>query len=138
MTTLQTAIPPVEERLTPSGAAAADRAASAELLAAVATDVTGRPVDPGPVIMSSVPYAYGSPATGGLFRVGGRDRDGGRWSLFVKVLQHLRHWPGLVGLPPGVAAQFAAEFPWRDELTSSPPSSPTGCLRGWGCRGSVG
>lgn len=116
MTTLQAALPLVEDLLTPAGATAEDRAAAVELLADVATDVTGRPVTPGPVIVSSVPYAYGSPATGGLFRVGGRDRNRRPWSLFVKVLQHVRHWPGLVALPPGFAAQFAAEFPWRDEL----------------------
>lgn len=58
-----------------------------------------------------VPYASGSPATGGLWRV----RAGGR-RYFVKLLQHLRHWPALALMPPAVAEQFAAEFPWRTEI----------------------
>ncbi len=58
-----------------------------------------------------VPYASGSPATGGLYRVLGEG-----FSVFVKLLWHLRHWPRLGMLPEHIRDEFAAEFPWRQEL----------------------
>src|SRR5215213_9369446 len=53
-----------------------------------------------------VSYTFGSPATGGLYRLRG---DG--WSLFCKVLQHPRHWPLLPTLPPEAQPDFLAGFP---------------------------
>ena len=76
-----------------------------------AEQLLGDLVPPGPATLETHPYAYGSPATGGLFRLQG---DG--WSWFGKVLHHVRHWPGLAELPPPVAEDFAAAFPWRSEL----------------------
>jgi hypothetical protein len=69
-----------------------------------------RPPGP-PTAWEVVDYAYGSPATGGLFRLRGTG-----WSWFCKVLQHVRHWPGLSQMPADVAAEFSATFPWRSEL----------------------
>ena len=66
---------------------------------------------PGPATLEVLPCSLGSPATGGLYRLQG---DG--WSWFCKVLQHVRHWPGLAFMPPDMAADFAATFPWRSEL----------------------
>lgn len=66
--------------------------------------------------LETVDYASGSPATGSLHRLCGRDVEGRTWSLFCKVLQHVRHWPALAQLPPFVAAQFVEQFPWRAEL----------------------
>lgn len=66
---------------------------------------------PGPITVEAVPHAVGSPATHGVYRI-----RGAGWSLFCKVLHHLRHWPALAMMPPAMAEQFAAEFPWRSEL----------------------
>lgn len=74
-------------------------------------ELLGDLVPPGEGTLEEFPYAYGSPATGGLFRLTG---DG--WSWFCKVLHHVRHWPELRRMPPAFAAQFAEEFPWRSEL----------------------
>ena len=60
-----------------------------------------------------VAYTFGSPATGGLYRLRGAD---GTWTLFCKVLQHPKHWPMLSLLPPPARDQFLTEFPWRIEL----------------------
>lgn len=78
--------------------------------------LVGRPVDHDSVELLGVGYDVGSPATGGLLRVRGVDADDEPWSFFVKILQHVRHWPLLPMLPAGFAEQFAAEFPWRGEL----------------------
>ena len=63
-----------------------------------------------------LPHTLGSPATHGVYRVRGRGKDDQEWSLFCKVLQHLKHWPGLAMMPPQLAQSFAADFPWRSEL----------------------
>jgi hypothetical protein len=68
-------------------------------------------VEPGPAELTPIDYASGSPATGALYRLRG---DG--WSLFCKVLQHVRHWQTLALMPAEVAAAFADELPWRSEL----------------------
>jgi hypothetical protein len=65
----------------------------------------------GPLRLEAFPYSFGSPATGGLYRL-----HGPGWTWFGKLLQHVRHWPGLPLLPPDIAADFAASFPWRSEL----------------------
>ncbi|GAA2616197.1 hypothetical protein [Paractinoplanes durhamensis] len=80
-------------------------------VSAALADMVGVPVAVGEPVIEEVPYAFGSPATGGLWRVRG---DG--WSLFVKQLQHPRHWPGLALMPPEIAKTFAAELPWRTEI----------------------
>jgi hypothetical protein len=64
----------------------------------------------------TVPYDSGSPATGGLSRVRGRASDGREFSVFVKLIQHPRHWPRLGLLPPHLRADFLAQFPWEQEL----------------------
>lgn len=66
---------------------------------------------PGPATLEPVDYAFGAPATAGMYRLRGSD-----WSWFGKVLQHVRHWPGLAMMPPEVAADFVTWFPWREEL----------------------
>ena len=67
--------------------------------------------DGGESAFEVVSYNFGSPATGGLYRLRG---DG--WSLFCKVLQHPKHWPLLPMLPPEVQEDFLDGFPWRIEL----------------------
>jgi hypothetical protein len=73
-------------------------------------DIVGAPVEISQIKIKVFPYGYGSPATGGLWQV-----TGPGCALFVKQLHHVRHWPGLAQMPPGVAGPFAAEFPWRTE-----------------------
>lgn len=65
----------------------------------------------GPSTVEAVAYDSGSPATGALARVRG---DG--WSVFVKQIQAVRHWPRLHMLPEPFRTDFAAQFPWRGEL----------------------
>jgi hypothetical protein len=79
-------------------------------------------VDLGAWTVADVPYDSGSPATGGLHRVRGRTRQGRPWSIFVKVLQHPRHWPPLAYLPPHLQAFFLEGFPWRAELAAWEPA----------------
>jgi hypothetical protein len=82
----------------------------------VANLVLGEVVAVGEWHTEEIPYESGSPATGGLMRVRGTTADGRAWSVFVKLLQHVRHWPRLHLLPVPVREQFAAQFPWRQEL----------------------
>ena len=65
----------------------------------------------GPLRLEPFPYAFGSPATGGLYRL-----TGPGWSWFGKLLQSVRHWPTLKVLPPDVRERFVEQFPWRSEL----------------------
>jgi hypothetical protein len=65
----------------------------------------------GPLSLEPFPYAFGSPATAGLYRLRGPG-----WSWFGKVLQHVRHWPGLAFIPPEHGRHFAETYPWRSEL----------------------
>lgn len=83
-------------------------------LAALVSDALGVRTD-GSAVVTELAY-QDAPATGGLYRVAGTGDDGAPWSLFCKLLQHVRHWPGLVQLPPEVQASFAQELPWRAEL----------------------
>ncbi|MFI7587732.1 aminoglycoside phosphotransferase [Spongisporangium articulatum] len=78
-------------------------------------EIAGRPLDPRSVTVDPVPYTFGSPATGGLFRVAAAGAEG-EWRAFVKVLQHLRHWPALQFMPPPVRESFLEFFPWREEV----------------------
>jgi hypothetical protein len=65
----------------------------------------------GPWTVEPVPYEPGSPATGALLRLRGRN-----WSVFVKQIHAVRHWPRLSMVPEPIRAQFVADFPWRQEL----------------------
>src|SRR4051812_5190200 len=87
-------------------------------LAALVDRALGRRVDLPSVAVSPVSYEMGSISTGALLRVHGRDLDGLHWSIFVKVIQHPRHWPFLSILPPPVAAEILEHFPWRMELAA--------------------
>jgi len=69
-----------------------------------------------------VPYESGSPATGTLARVRGVTAEGQSWSVFLKVLQHPRHWRLLDRVPGQVRADFLGNFPWRAELTAWEPT----------------
>jgi hypothetical protein len=82
----------------------------AEVPAAL-SGIVGGPADISKIKIKAFGYAYGSPATGGLWQVTG---DG--WARFVKKLHHVRHWPGLAMMPPAIAVTFAEEFPWRTEV----------------------
>jgi hypothetical protein len=65
-------------------------------------------------------YRYDSISTGGLYRVSGTAGTVSgtvAWSVFVKVLQHPRHWALIDRIPPQAAQEMKAVFPWRDELT---------------------
>ena len=85
----------------------------AELLATddVAGALADLGVDPDGAVLEPVGYESGSPATAALYRV----RSNGR-SLFVKALQHVKHWPTLALMPPHIVDDFVAQFPWRSEL----------------------
>ncbi len=95
-----------------------DREAADTALAALVDNGLGRKVDLATTAVTPVPYEMTSISTGALLRVHGRDLDGGHWSVFVKVLQHPRHWPLLSVLPPPVAAEILQIFPWRAELAA--------------------
>ncbi|HZM66572.1 MAG TPA: hypothetical protein VFC16_09765 [Nakamurella sp.] len=69
-----------------------------------------------------VPYESGSPATGTLARLSGVTADGQPWSVFLKVLQHPRHWRLLDRVPEQLRADFLGNFPWRAELTAWDPT----------------
>jgi hypothetical protein len=72
-------------------------------------------------VASAAPIAYdwGSPATAGLWRVDVRHGAGGPlvYRYFVKLLRHVRLWPGLAMLPTdALREEMASSFPWRFEL----------------------
>ncbi|PUA79046.1 aminoglycoside phosphotransferase [Nocardioides currus] len=94
----------------------ADQHAVDRALDELVTASTGRHPRPGDARLTTVAHSMGSPATGGVYRVSGTTADGSAWSLFCKLLQHVRHWPDLRLLPPHVATHFADSFPWRSEL----------------------
>lgn len=75
------------------------------------TQVGGWSVEP-------VDYAFGSPTTGGLFRIRGTPRGAEGevpWSLFVKLVRSYRHWPLLDVLPPPLRARALDGAAWRYE-----------------------
>ena len=78
--------------------------------------ILGRYVRDETVKVATELYHFGSPSSGGLVTVSGEWLDGGTWSVFVKVLQHLRHWALLPQLPPHVAKEMLEFYPWREEL----------------------
>jgi hypothetical protein len=104
------------------GVGAQDESRTANSVADLVSAAIGQPVPPQLADVVPVAYPFGSPATGALLRVQGHDAPGQPWSLFVKVLQHVRHWVLYPMLPPEFAESFAAEFPWRSELDAWEPA----------------
>jgi Phosphotransferase enzyme family len=96
-------------------------------LAATVKLVLGDTATPGTWTVERVAYDSGSPATGGLMRVRGRSDDGRDWAVFVKLVQHARHWPRLHLIPAEIRDGFTAGFPWRQELSLWEPSF-AGCM----------
>lgn len=92
-----------------------------ERLARVAAAVLGPDAPLSRWHAREVPYESGSPATAALRRVAGETASGQQWSAFLKVLQHVRHWPRLHLLPPEFRQQFVDSIPWRDELAAWQP-----------------
>jgi hypothetical protein len=98
-----------------------DAAPDEVFLAQLAAGITGQPVMPTSATAQAVPYVSGSPASGALARVRGVTASGTTWSVFVKVLQHPRHWRGLDSVPPHLRQNFLNSFPWRAELDAWHP-----------------
>jgi hypothetical protein len=94
---------------------------SQDRLTGVASAVLGRDVQVARWSATDVAYESGSPATGALMQVEGTTADGQPWSAFLKVLQHVRHWPRLHLLPAHLRQGFADSFPWRGELDAWQP-----------------
>jgi hypothetical protein len=94
----------------------------AEDVAAVVAEMLGPSAAIAEWWVEPVAYQSGSPATGGLCRVRGVTEEGQRWSVFGKLLCHVRHWPLLGYIPEVFRENFAAEFPWRSELAAWEPS----------------
>ena len=90
-------------------------------LTEVVSTALGRPVRLAGFQTTAVAYKPGSPATGALLRVAGTTTDGQPWSVFLKVLQHPRHWPRLGQLPAEIRQPFLDNFPWRGELVAWEP-----------------
>ena len=91
-------------------------------LDAIVSAAAGRPAVVTRWDAEPVPYESGSPATGTLARVRGMTADGQSWSVFLKVLQHPRHWRLLDRIPEQLRADFLSNFPWRAELTAWDPT----------------
>jgi hypothetical protein len=91
-------------------------------LDAIVSAAVGRPAVVTRWDAEPVPYESGSPATGTLARVRGVTAEGQSWSVFLKVLQHPRHWRLLDRVPGQVRADFLGNFPWRAELTAWEPT----------------
>jgi Phosphotransferase enzyme family len=82
--------------------------------------VLGRPARACAGSTAPVAYDWSSPATAGLWRVD--VREGGdadpppACSYFVKLIRHVRLWPGLAHVPEDMRAGFVDYFPWQAEL----------------------
>ena len=105
----------VDELLGPKTPEAAPEDAGTAL-AVLVDEALHRKIDRASVAVTPVTYEMGSISTGALARVHGRDLDGEHWSIFVKVVQHPRHWPLLHVLPEALVAELLELFPWRAEL----------------------
>jgi hypothetical protein len=99
-----------------------DAVPSAAELTSLVSAAVGHRAAVGQWRAETVPYQSGSPATGALARLRGVTADGQPWSVFVKVLQHPRHWRLLDRVPDEVREDFLASFPWRAELGAWKPS----------------
>ena len=74
-------------------------------------------VTPEGVTLIPVDYAWGSPATAGLWRAEVPDTRTADTRSFVKLLRHPRLWPQLELIPEGPPRDFfLSTFPWRFEL----------------------
>lgn len=114
------------EKRDPMGSAGPDE----ELLTAMLSESWGRPVRIASWEVEEVDYPFASPATAGLFRVRGTTEEDRPWSLFAKVLQHPRHWPGIDQVPSQLREDFQANFPWRSELVAWEPAFVAALPRG--------
>lgn len=88
-----------------------------ETLAGMLSTHPGTIVDD--IHVEPIPYAWGSPATAGLWRVDVTGHDSDRAlsvSYFVKLLRHLSRWPMLHTLPEPSRTAFAERRNWRIEL----------------------
>ena len=99
-----------------------DAVPSAAELTSLVSAAVGHRAAVGEWHAETVPYQSGSPATGALARLRGVTAGGEPWSVFVKVLQHPRHWRLLDRVPAEVREDFLASFPWRAELGAWKPS----------------
>ena len=99
-----------------------DAVPSAAELTSLVSAAVGHRAAVGQWRAETVPYQSGSPATGALARLRGVTADGEPWSVFVKVLQHPRHWRLLDRVPDEVREDFLTSFPWRAELGAWKPS----------------
>jgi len=99
-----------------------DAVPSAAELTSLVSAAVGHRAAVGQWRAETVPYQSGSPATGALARLRGVTADGEPWSVFVKVLQHPRHWRLLDRVPDEVREDFLTRFPWRAELGAWQPS----------------
>jgi hypothetical protein len=97
------------------------RALDEVVLTGVVATALGRPVGLARWEAEAVPYQPGSPTTGALLRVRGATVDGEPWSLFLKILQHVRHWPNLHFVPADFRERFIQGFPWRSDLMAWEP-----------------
>lgn len=62
-----------------------------------------------------VDYTFGTPTTVGAVRLKGETKSGKEWSVFVKAIRSVRHWPLIGTLPPAIReAAIASDF-WRFE-----------------------
>ncbi len=98
-------------------------------LAEITSAAVGQAIRPTGMRVIPIHYDWGSPATGGLWRVDvshesaqPRRQDDQApgpisYTYFVKLLRHPRRWPGLVYLPDQASRdEFVSFFPWRFEL----------------------
>jgi hypothetical protein len=97
------------------------RALDEAVLTGVVATALGRPVSLARWEVEAIPYQPGSPTTGALLRVRGATVDGEPWSLFLKILQHVRHWPNLRFVPADFQERFVQGFPWRSDLMAWEP-----------------
>ncbi len=72
--------------------------------------------------------AFQALATDSLDRVSGETTDGTPWSMVVKRLRSMRHWPDVHLVPEAVRDRTIERFPWRAEadLYLDPPALPEG------------
>src|ERR1039457_7280020 len=105
-----------------AGGLPSDAVPSAAELTSLVSAAVGHRAAVGQWRAETVPYQSGSPATGALARLRGVTADGEPGSVFVKVLQHPRHWRLLDRVPDEVREDFLTSFPWRAELGAWKPS----------------
>jgi hypothetical protein len=110
-----------------------DAALPAAELSSLVTAAVGHPAAIADWHAEAVPYKSGSPATGALAWVRGITLDGQPWSLFVKVLQHPRHWRLLNQVPDEVREDFLANSPGTRSSARGSRRSQPASRRGFAC-----